>query len=208
LLISFEEIISVVVPTPKNKIFIADTCFIRAVFSPKEPFHKVSNDFYLTLYANNNLFCTNITTKQEIIGLIRRNLIREWAISNGYILRTDDLPRTKIEKAVILPAIKRKEYKQLQAHLRKYLKNEIEMYEKAFPYMHWEEIGGAASKSQLTVDNMVEIMIECLLDSSDAMIANYALSTTSSDGIITCDGAFQRLKDDENIFLPKVLIRA
>ncbi|MBN3033088.1 MAG: hypothetical protein JW873_03230 [Candidatus Saganbacteria bacterium] len=159
------------------------------------------------LTKNGKTFFCNITTEHEVLGNIRTALLKDWAKKEG-LFNGKKLQRNQIESRIICPALKNGKRADLIRHLKTNISVEINRVNLLFPYLSWNAISGPANRGRLSVNNLIEYMGEYLFDSSDAMIANFSLSSSHTNGIVTCDKAFIRLKDEEEIYLPEKNLKA
>jgi len=186
---------------PEDQYFIIDTSFALSILYEEK---KEAIQFHEAIYKKNTLYST-ITTNHEFYNFYWKYAFIEWA-SKEYSdippnLTVYDLKERKIED-IINKSNKNGKLKNMTDYFsnpNKTFMSKIMRFNALFPYKHWDKT------TKMKLEDLASVMRKYLLRSSDAMIANYCLCSKKDKeftGLITCDWAFSRLKNDIDIFLP------
>lgn len=182
----------------KDKIVLADTSFVAKLFRP-ERYSEPVRAFYEFHSNDGAIFCINVTVRQELLKLIRKFLIIEALESLKtspeirclYDLskRRDDLGKQLIA-AGHLPFVQ----KALGGRIKRELDNATA------PFLSERD----DPKKPLSWDDTCAIMEAYGMDSSDAMILNFAVGR-KYDALVTADKDYAQVKttDDFDIFVRK-----
>ena len=194
---------------PKNKTFLVDTCFIINSLNSNNIEYKVRNKF-----AGLVGLAYNVIIRKELLHLIRYQLVAD-AIENKKVFVSQSL----ISMWKMKPQHERLKglcdggYAEI---FRKILGQKGEKLEESMSeaLTGFSYYSGHKNSNSNDWQNAHSIMAMYGLDSSDAMILNFAIGDATISGIITSDADFRvcgdvKSKNPFDIVLPdKVLLRA
>ena len=180
----------------KDILFLADTSFVLDTIlkGHLSPAYK-----FLQAHQKTNFFGINVVIKLEVLRKIRMILI------NDHIKATDlalykKLPKMPGERTKFL--IKSGHQNIMKDALRGKIQPYMNAIERDFEY-----VKGSHEAGLFMWEDVVKVMESYLMDSSDALILNFAIKM-DFDAVATCDGDFTLAESDPalDIYVPESMI--
>ena len=201
-LVSFEDLLRA---PPRGKVYVADTSFLVSASKAQHREERLCSDVKSALINGGCGISYNVNVKSEILHFLRLFLIQD-AIDRRKIrphqefLRVweNSRPHEKLKRVTDAGYVE--VFRKVFGSAGQTLKKELEGVLFGCAYMDSSRLSPRPSWDQL-----YQIMATYGLDSSDAMIINFAVSQRTFSGLLTRDGDFRFCSDipDFDIVVPK-----
>jgi|GEM_PF-2118268 len=184
-------------PKRKKRALLADSSFVIGVLMPRLKNRRAFRRYYQGLRRGFD-FYVNLNVAQEFLSFSRQHLIIQWAKRRRLVRKNASFYKQQL-KGKILNRLGRKRSAELARYLKKHLTGAHRELKRKFRFDR------GASAYNLNLDQVSDLMQRYLLDSNDAMIANYVMRSGKYQGLVTNDSDFIRLKGVMNVYVPRAL---
>lgn len=208
----------------RGKIVVADTSYLISISQQ----NKVFLDFHSAALASGSLFYINVTVRTEFIKAIRKEQLIQAIIE---LVQKDAAIKQRYRKLLGMPKadftginlssgeaynkiykdhVRKGDLKVLLDNLEGNIWPIVDKFEKDVQFNY---LGGRQTSTMVQIaqtsgerrnfswDSLGELMEETCLNSSDALIVNFALSV-GAEAIVTTDTDFAQICDRIDIFMP------